>query len=104
MGGKVGESSPHREVSRAELEKLELELRSKQVARGQYLGFASLVTMLTAVIVLSIINQPWVAGVVGGGSLVAVIVVFVTGKFEPRSMPRIASPAAFLAADQAPPQ
>jgi len=66
---------------------VEKQSRQRQVLQGRVFGLAALMLMLGTVIVLSLIGQPWVAGVIGGTGLAVIVAVFVTGHYEPRALP-----------------
>lgn len=48
--------------------------------RGQWMAFAIALLFLVAAVVLGIFNHDWLAGVIGGGTLIALVTVFVTGR------------------------
>lgn len=54
-------------------------------ARGQAFGFGALVLILATIITLAVLGQPWLAGVVATSSLVGVVGIFVTGRFQSQS-------------------
>lgn len=53
------------------------------VKRGQILAFGALVLTLTTIVTLTMIGHPWVAVVVTTTGLVPVVVIFVTGQYQP---------------------
>ena len=56
------------------------------VKRGQILGFSALALMLTTIVTLAAIGQPWVAGTVATAGLAVIVAIFVTGQYQPASV------------------
>lgn len=52
----------------------------KATARGQWMGFIIAILFLGAAVYLASIGQSWLAGILGGGTLVSLVTVFVTNK------------------------
>jgi hypothetical protein len=70
-----------REQQRADRE---LEERAKAVARGQHYALTALVIVTAAVVVLGLEGHDWLAGTFGGATIVSLIGLFLTGRWEHR--------------------
>lgn len=64
-----------------------VEERRKLVLQGQRYGLLALGLVLAAVVALAALGQPWVAGVLAGTSLSAIVAAFVAGQYVPAEAP-----------------
>jgi len=71
-----------REQDRADRE---LEQRAKAIARGQHYALSALAIVTSAVIVLGLEGHDWLAGTFGGATIVSLIGLFLTGRWDPRA-------------------
>lgn len=84
----VKQGFAERIVSMAEeQQKHRFECENKMVAgtvseskRGQWMAFIVAVLFLIAAVVLGLLGHDWLGGIIGGGTLVALVTVFVTGR------------------------
>ncbi|MFI5934281.1 hypothetical protein [Actinoplanes sp. NPDC051494] len=65
----------------------EQERREKLVLQGQVMGLISLSMMLMTVVVLAVLGYAWVAAILAGTSLVAIVSAFITAQYVPAPMP-----------------
>lgn len=86
--GKVLENAPERIMHMTELEQEQrhtwdseaINCRNKEIARGQWLGFALAALAIFGAVFCAYINQAWVATVLGGASLAAILAAYATDK------------------------
>jgi hypothetical protein len=64
--------------------------RRRQIREGRIVGLMALTLMLATVVFLASVGQPWVAAVIGGTCLTAIVAIFVTGRYEPSPSPTFA--------------
>jgi len=67
---------------RRELERRKVELTAIQVRRGQIFGLIFGVAALIVVGIAVVYNSPWVAGILGSGTILGVVTAFVLGRRE----------------------
>lgn len=68
-----------------EIEFAALRAEESSVRRGQWLGFGIALFALSTSIVALYLGSPWVAGIVGGATVVGLVSAFVIGRVGPSS-------------------
>ena len=68
-----------------EIEFAALHAEESSVRRGQWLGFVVALFALTTSIVALYLGSPWVAGIIGGTTVVGLVSAFVIGRIESSS-------------------
>lgn len=80
-----------------DLENREFESKSKQVSRGQWLGFSVLIVVLAVAVLFAMLGFQAIAAIVAGFDVVALVGLFVTGqraakeksqRFDPEKVPK----------------
>ena len=70
----------YKDDARVALARAQLDAQLSIAKRGQILAFCSFALSITAACTLGIYDHDWLGGVLGGGSAVAVIGLFITGR------------------------
>ena len=69
---------------RIEIEKIAVGSQQKQGMRGQIFAFIIAILAILASVYLSVMGHPFTGGILGGGTVVSLVTLFITGRIIQR--------------------